>query len=75
MQTGTSIPLIMEQSDTIENIKDKICEKEGIPPEQRQLIYRGKELDNGCTLSDYEIEEGSVIYSVPVESMYMYNAM
>ena len=67
VQTGTTIPLIMKPSDTIENVKDKIYEKGGIPPEHERLMYRGKELDNGCTLSDYEIEEEAMIYSVPVE--------
>ena len=69
MQTGTTIPLIMKPSDTIENVKDKIYEKGGILPEQERLMYHGKELDNGCTLSDYEIEEEAMIYmySVSVE--------
>ena len=67
MQTGTTIPLIMKPSGTIESVKDKIYEKGGIPPEQQWPMYHGKELDNGCTLSDYEIEEEAVIYSVPFE--------
>ena len=71
MQTGTTIPLIMKPSDTIENVKDKIYEKRGIPPEQEWLTYCGKELDNGCILSDYKIEEEAMIYSVPVEGKYV----
>lgn len=64
------IPLIVKRSLTIEAIKDKIHEMGGIPSDRQRLMYGVKELDNGCTLSNYEIEEESTIYNVPVESMY-----
>ena len=73
MQTGTTIPLIVKRSDTILSVKDKIHEREGIPPDDHLLMYGGKELDNGRTLSDYKIEEESKIYSVEMKGNNYYD--
>jgi len=62
--TGKEIEIDIEPTDKVERIKERVEEKEGIPPPQQRLIFSGKQMNDERTAADYKVQGGSVLHLV-----------
>ena len=64
MITGKTITLEIEGKDSIENVLQKIRNKEGTPEDQQTLFFSGKQLEEGKTINDYNIQNESILHLI-----------
>ena len=62
--TGKTVTIEVEEGESIEDVKAKISEKEGIPPEQQRIIFGGQQLQDGKTIDDYDLSDDSTLHLV-----------
>eukprot|EP00054_Salpingoeca_dolichothecata_P036851 m.8916 g.8916 ORF g.8916 m.8916 type:complete len:76 (+) comp7091_c0_seq1:51-278(+) len=62
--TGKEIEIDVEETDKIRRVKERVEEKQGIPPEQQRLIHGGKQMNDDKTVLEYKISAGSVLHLV-----------